>query len=282
MQKSVFRFFIALFLLCPLVGCITSWKLKDPPTHEVSFDASAIYTPARGFIQTPKGGAPGTTTLHRPDLREVDLDRMAQMEASGTAKFKGHGLYARGWWGHTIERSTLYRDLVSHNQSFTAGTDVRVDLDLSWWTVGYSYDFVFEVSPDMDIAIIPMAEFYAFRYHYILEGSTSGIPANRKYGRWTVRGGAEVQARLKKVPLTFSLLLISAPPIPNTPILFSAQVKAKYRLVEKGPVKASLFLGLGYEMLRYKDNQEIPNYLKIDYAPMVSGGMEIKFGSSPN
>src|SRR5258705_5960687 len=70
-MKIVYAFFMA--------AMIGSWARGDdiPPDQSIiTLQGSANFGPISGYLQTPAGGQPGTSSKHRPTLEELGIDEV--------------------------------------------------------------------------------------------------------------------------------------------------------------------------------------------------------------
>jgi hypothetical protein len=70
---------ITFFLITTMVAAETS---GGGDAFRVALEGSFLYGPVEGFLQTPSGGQPGTTSDKRPTLQELDIDRASVGDAS--------------------------------------------------------------------------------------------------------------------------------------------------------------------------------------------------------
>jgi len=75
------------------------------------------------------------------------------------------------------------------------------------------------------------------------------------------------------VPLSDRLTLVAdglaSVPVAHQPLIFSGTLVGRYRLFERGRAEADVQLGVSFDRIDYRDNQEVPNDVSIDAGPMV-------------
>ena len=267
---------IALAGLILLSGCSGTWKRQKPPTgFGGEFQASLRYGPIDGYVQTPRGGAPGTTTRERPTFNELDIDDFISPEVSMRLHWREHGLYAGGSLVRLDGNSVLDTTLVSQGATFPAGTPVESEVQLDWYRFGYQYRFAWTNEGSAGFSLSPAAGVALLNFDYRLEAE-GGLLADRGYlvgspqlglgsewtppGRFSIAGG----------------VFGSIPEVGNLFIL-SAQVTGSYRLWGRNERGGRVFLGVGYDWLDYEDNQEVPNHIRAEFGPMLLFGISTRF-----
>jgi len=237
-----------------------------------------FFGPIDGYVQTPAGGEPGSTSHNRPRLGELGI----------------HDAYigqvtAAGLWGHNevfggaeIIRlsgdNTLDSDLVTHGTTFTAGTSVSSDVSLDWYRIGYRYHF--DLLPAANnvpqLLLAPYADAAFWDFNYDISGG--GAHTSRGYIKPTVQLG--IQAAWAPGGGRFSLaadLSASPPGISSVPFIAAEQIDARYRFVETGRFSASGLVGVRFEQFNYEDNQTVSNHVHADLGPMGVVGVVMEF-----
>lgn len=256
--------------------CAGQWAYQPAERgFGVDLGGAMRYGPVDGYVQTPNGGAPGTTSNKRPTFNELGIDSFISPEASLDLHWRAHGLYADGDWVRLDGNSTLNSTLTSHGTTFPAGTSVRSRVQLDSYRVGYEYRLAWTNDGGSLLSFSPAAGIDLLNFDYRLHGE-GGLAANRGYfvGSPQLGFGAEWLP-----PGRFSIsggLFSSLPEVSNL-FALSAQVTGGYRLWGQGERGGRLFLGIGYDWLDYKDNQQVPNHVKADLGPMLLFGLHTRF-----
>lgn len=246
---------------------------EDPrPALEGSLRGSFQYGPVDGFLQTPQGGNPGSSSHRRPILDELDIQDAAFYDLLVSVQWQHLCLYA-GY--HPIElegQAVLSQSLVSRNVIFPAGTHVRSESDFNWLCVGAGWKFVFA---DRRLEFIPKAEFAVLDFSYKLSGG--GQAVDREYIKGCVRLGVESRYRFSRV-ISVSLDAGASVPISNWPQIAALTGAIEFALLPGSRrVRPTLFLGGGVQRIEYEDNQELPNHFRVDFGPFVTTGFVISF-----
>jgi hypothetical protein len=238
-------------------------------------EGSLRYGPVSGFVQTPLGGAPGTTSRNRPTFRELNIDEVLSPEASIALSGRGNSVYGGANILRLGDEHSLSSPLVSHGTAFPAGTPVRSDFQLDSYRIGYQYRLSVANQAGTTLSFSPGfgAALLDFDYHLSANG---GLSAARSYFVGTPQISLETEwvpeGRLSAAAGVFS----SLPEAVNLFIL-SAQVTGRYRLWGHGERSGMVFLGVGYDSIDYKDNQPVPNHIKAHMGPLLLFGIKARF-----
>ena len=247
----------------------------EAPT--VRADAQYLYGPVHGRLQTPTGGNPGTTSHGRPTLAELGIDRGSQVDLGVKGGWGNHQFYG----GYRIFRlsgdSTLDETLISQGHTFDAGTRVSSDVTLDWFRVGYRYRLPVDVSGDgaPDFSLLAGGGVAVWDFDYRLS-QAGPEDVSRSYVLWTPQAalGAEVPLGNRLAVVADGLFSV---PVAHQPLIFSGTVVARYRLLAHGRTEADVELGVSFDRIDYRDNQEVPNDVSIDAGPMVVAGVSVRF-----
>ena len=138
----------------------------------ISLDVAFLYGPIDGFVQTPKGGNPGSTSSKRPTFEELGFDTISIYEGSIRADWDAHSIFGGAQIARLSGRSRLDEELTSQNITFPAGSYVDADIQLDWYWLEYLYSF--DLSPEGRrnvFTVAPGAGISVFAFHYKLDGS---------------------------------------------------------------------------------------------------------------
>jgi hypothetical protein len=238
----------------------------------VSLSSYFHYGRADGFLQTPAGGQPGTSSIRRPTLHELDVREVAFYDVLGFVQWRSLSLYA-GYQAIGLDGdAVLSQGLISRGTTFPAGTQVQSQTDLNWFRIGAGWKFVLA---DGHWEILPKAEFAVLDFSYELSGGTQAV--DRGYAKGCARLGLESRYRFNRI-FGVSLNGEGSVPVSGTP-----QIAALTGLLEFGifprsrRIHPTLYLGGGAQRLEYEDNQRLPNHFRVDLGPFVTAGLSISF-----
>jgi hypothetical protein len=243
-----------------------------------SLEGAFFYGPVKGYVQTPAGGSPGSTSQRRPRLGELGIHDAAIENVTAAVGWGPHEVFGGGEIIRLSGSDTLRSDLVSHGTSFAAGTVIHGDVTLDAFRVGYRYHLGFlpadNGQPQVTLAPSIDALFWNFGYT-----ATAGASrASRSYLKPTVQGG--INARYTPGGGRFSLeadLSASPPGISSFPFIASEQLSARYRFIDTPRFALTGLLGVRFDQMNFYDNQRIPNHIRADFGPMGVIGAEIRF-----
>jgi hypothetical protein len=247
---------------------------SEPADYPVTITAEGgvFYGSVDGFLQTPHGGAPGTSSSHRPTLHELGIDDAVLYEA---------GLRAQ--WGHLeglggaqfIDLSgsaTLSQSLVNHGVTFPAGARVHADASLDWYRAGLGWRFEWaephlELTPRVEVALLGFSS----------ELTTDDARAQRSYAKAAARLGIAGAWHFNEW-LSLGLDGAASLPFENTPQIATVRGAAQWHLAPRNRwLRPTLFLGAGAEWIDYEDRQQVPNHIDTTFGPLVTGGLSLAF-----
>lgn len=281
-HSEIMRLLVTTLILILLVcteSTAQSWfgEQQADSTHDlyIDFGGTYQYSPIRGFLQTPRGGNPGTTSQNRPTFKELDLDTVSFSYSSLSIRKDIHGFYVRIQLVHLAGDSVLNNELTSQGVIYPAGSQVSADVSLDLYRIGYQHRFFFQSNKHGRFEIDPTIEIAFFDFHYKLD-SLAGLSTDRSYVKGACRIGAEAHWYAND-RLTISAGAIGPVPISNTPQIWTLDLTAKYQLWGKEPRGGAAIIGIGYQHTEYQDNQTVPNHIKFEMSPILRAGLQIGF-----
>ena len=251
----------------------THLEVEREKGFHLNFDASGLFGPVNGYVQTPLGGAPSSTSNKRPTFDELGIDRMMMVNLSLSAGMDSHFLYGTAHLVNLSETTTLDEELIFHGQEYPAGTRVKSDVNLSWYDIGYQYNIYFD-KERTNLRMAPTVAFTLWDFSTELE-SNSGRN-NRSYIKGTPRLGLDFEWFPAK-RFSISGRAIAFLPLNNIPHIYTVGLVGKYNFVEINRLKMLLFIGVEYIWIDFKDDQREPNHVKANMGPLGLIGAEIAF-----
>jgi hypothetical protein len=252
-----------------------------PPDGRVHVGLRPVvrFGPVSGSWQTPRGGAPGTTSPGRPRFDETGVSTSTEVGVTATVDAGRHRLevsYARQVLGGSAH--ALSQDLVSQASSFPAGTGVTSDSSIDWMSAHYGYLFEVPLGSADRLQLWPEVGLRAVGQHHRLDGS-NGARVSRHYTTtmpdlaldwsWRPRG----TGTLRFSGRVAQTLTVSGSPITRNHV-FEALARAHLDFSSR----ASLFVEGGWRGVDLRDDQpQVQNRLRLDYGPWVGLGGEIRF-----
>jgi hypothetical protein len=145
-----------------------------------SVTATGWLASIEGYLQTPSGGQPGSSSPRRPETDEIGLDGLRVLpRVDARAAVRGHELHL-AYTGLRIDgHATLTDELVSQGIDFPAGSPVKSELDLPLFLAGYRADWLIpplgplSLSPEIGLAFSP--------FRYTLASPAVGSGVDRAY-----------------------------------------------------------------------------------------------------
>jgi hypothetical protein len=227
-----------------------------------------------GELQTPQGGNPGSSSSNRPKLDEIGVDDADAFDAAFDLSWRNHHLDLGGQWIELDGSATLHDPLVSRGLTFPSGTDVDADVQLDWYRVGYRYRFDIPIGSMQHLFVAPGVQGVYFDYDYHLDGG--GQSVNRSFPQAGLRLGGTAEWQ----PHPFVSIEATGwwgVPIEETARILDVGLVGRLRVLhlEHGP-DAWLHLGVGYERIEFRDEQDMANDIDVEIGPQLSAGIELR------
>lgn len=187
-----------------------------------------------------------------------------------------HTLTAGAQMNRFSENLILNDPLISQKICFPPNIHVASDIRLDWYRSGYLYTFdlspkghkkTFFISPGVDVALLD--------FHYELKGDENHhVDRSYKKGTlrllcnidWEIIEGFELRARGS-----------GSLPLSNTPSIINLDLVVEKLLFSKSGTVVSAYLGVAYEKIDYKDNQDVPNHVEAEMWPLLTSGLKVRF-----
>lgn len=224
-----------------------------------------------GFLMTPIGGAPGTTSSERPTLSELGIHRFTPFNLRLGSEWDQWG----GYLGYAYRRFnsahavSLSSDLLTHGMNFPTGSLVTSHNQFDWTSAGAYY----RMDLQNGLIISPVLEIDYWQFRYDIHSSIKST--SRRYNDVTLRAGLRAAYQLNN-KITLNAEGFTALPFGNLRI-DNVSLEADYNLYQQGIFTLSPYVGASYEHFKFKDHQRVPNYLVINEGPMFFAGLKINF-----
>jgi hypothetical protein len=253
---------------------------RDGAGFRVALDVAYLYGEASGFVQTPSGGAPGTTSPRRPRLGEVGADVVNALDVNLTLGFATrHEVYVGAQFVGLSGDHTLADTLISHGETFPAGTRVSADVRLDWYRLGYRYRWVLDRGAGRDpvLTLTPSVGAALLEFDYKLR--SDAVRTSRSYGKGLPQVGLELEWRPGGGALSFSVAAMGFPQFESVPAIATERALVAYSFVRGGDggVDVRGFVGVQFEQFRYEDAQRVPNRIEVDLGPLLVVGLSASF-----
>lgn len=233
-----------------------------------------LYGEANGFLQTPSGGNPGTSSSHRPKLDEIGADEFSAFDGALDLSFREHHVDLGGQWIGLDGSGTLDRTLVSRGVTFPAGTRVQSDVTLEWYRLGYRYRFDIPLGERQHLFLAPGVQGALLDYDYQLSGG------GRSVARSFPQAGARLGGTAEWRPHPIFAIEATAwwgLPIDETAEITDLSLVGRVRAfqIERGP-SAWFHIGIGYEHIEFEDDQDQPNHIDVGTGVLLNVGIELR------
>ncbi|MBI3849507.1 MAG: hypothetical protein HY298_04335 [Verrucomicrobia bacterium] len=225
-----------------------------------------------GFLQTPAGGRPGTSTHQRPTLADLNIRDVGFYDMRLDLQWQHFDFYG-GYQIIGLDGSgNLARSLISHGVSFAAGDQFTTQNQFNWFNFGGGWRFDLL---DGRLELFPKTQLAVLDFSYQL--STATQTARRSYAKGAGRFGLESAYCLNPI-VSFHFSGDASIPLSNTPQIATLTATVNFKLAPKRHrVNPSVFIGGGGELIDYRDNQRLPNHVRAEIGPFITAGAAISF-----
>ena len=174
-------------LICLLVCNNAIAEETQPP---VNAGIDFLHGSIDGFLQTPAGGHPGTTSSERPTFDELGFKTVSIYDGYVGVNRGRHEMLVGAQLVRLSGKSTLSNNLTSQNTNFSAGDVVDADIKTDWYRFNYLYQLKNIDVLGKNLIISPGAGVVLFDFHYKLTGN--GDKVDRAYSKIGYRLGGEL------------------------------------------------------------------------------------------
>lgn len=265
-----------LLILITTFGFISTsyaFNARDWLPQQVTILGYYGYTPLSGYTQIPIGGGPGTSSIDRPKLDEVGIDNSNLGNGAILIDWNGLGIYSMYQYNRPDGSKVLTQNLISHGVFIPAGTNLKVSTEFDLYRAGIYYKF-YLLNDRLIMYPIIEATILDFVYRF----SAPTIPANtRHFTQITGRVGVGGEYGFTQ---KIALLIHAVSSIPDVTHLdvVTANADLKYTFFTGKNIAASIFGGVGYQYIDFKDSQRLPNHIRLNMGPIGEVGLAITFG----
>jgi hypothetical protein len=240
---------------------------------DFSIAAAYLYGPIDGYVQVPAGGERGTTSKHRPTFGELGIDRVSAFDFTVKRHWDRNVVFVGGQFDQLTGKAVLDSDLISHGDTFAAGTAISSRVVADWAHLGYGRQF--DLNRTGQWTLTPSAAAAIMVFDYELRGGSQSV--SRSYVKPTFQVGADLEWNPNNGPFALSLSLDLTPPLPDLAWIDEESIKASYRLLRRGNTDLRASLGVVFQQIRFEDRQTVSNHTSIDLGPMFMAQMELSF-----
>lgn len=247
-----------------------AWKPGLEVRAEAEVRAGSVN--GSGFVQTPKGGQPGTTSIGRPTFDELGVDAAWAPAADLRLAWRRHRLHlgAQYWVLHGDE--VLRQDLTTWDKTYTAGTSLTSGTEILAGSLAYGY--AFDIGRRGQAVFTPSLGVFTYGLGYEVSGGgqtstrdfTAFSPMLETDLAWYPGGRMHLSSQTRWV--LDDLLGLSSPTT-----VYEASLRLHLDLWRDG----NLFLGVGATHIEHRDEQTVPNDAELTVLPWFSLGGHFRF-----
>lgn len=276
MKAAIFICLAGIFCLC---NSTPAQAADDASPWDFSIAGSYWYGSVSGYVQTPSGGEPGTSSIKRPRLREIGVDDVSLYETRFTAGFQDESIVIDAEFVRMSGSDTLRESLTSQAITFPAGSRVSSEVQMDWYQVMYRHRFSFWRATNSvpQVALYPAVGIAVFDFSYTLNGP-GNLSVDRSYIKLAPALALEADWRPGGGPFRLALRLEGTPAVaPPFPLLFVEELTVNYRVLGTSRASIDMFAGVGFQQIYYEDDQTLPNRIRADFGPLVTAGVRVNF-----
>lgn len=261
-QSRIFSSFLFLLLLLFISDSVFSYSVLP---SETKFYLEGQMGEARGFLQIPEGGYPGSSDSQRPTLSELGLSHLTRgnffFQTGMRVVWETLGLFFDYQHNQPVTKSRLRNDLLTHGIFFPRDTVVTAKPFFDLYQMGPQT----RISVTKNFFLYPKANLAFLNFHYQL--FSADLQVYRNFLLATDQLGLEGEYFLGRgLSLSFNF----ASSIPKLTILQirSASVDINFHLFVCTHLDTALYSGIGYQYIDFQDKQKSPNHMFIETSPI--------------
>lgn len=147
---------------------------------------------------------------------------------------------------------------------------------LDWYRFGYQHRFSFRyrANDQSAFSVDPAVGAVLLAFDYELDGANA-LSADRTFSKAAPMLGVRTEWAPSEFPFSLSWSFLSSLPFSTLPFILSVQLTAHYQIWGQRDRGGSVFLGVGYDRIKYTDDQEVPNQIDAELGPMVIVGLSL-------
>ncbi|HEV8606688.1 MAG TPA: hypothetical protein VGQ99_15035 [Tepidisphaeraceae bacterium] len=243
------------------------------PAPHLSLESDSLYGPISNDPQTPSVDKSWTTSRNGAGSEEVGSDTAGILDREIGPGLNNQGFYLDSESMSSSPATSGTRDWALN---FPAGSDVRSDMKLDWYRLGYRFQLQ-KAQPDADLpfGVHSRVGVAVLDFQRRLESPSSG-DADRSYITAAPQMGLEMEWRATN-KLSIAGEVTSTVPLSSMPWILTTDVKASYTLLQKHGAGLNGYIGGGYEGFSFEERQDVRNEINADFGPMLKLGLELKF-----
>jgi len=248
--------------------------IAEDTQFSVNAGSAFLYGSVDGYLQTPAGGHPGTTSSKRPTFDELGFKTMSVLDSYVEVNKGRHEILVGEQFTRLSGKSTLSKDLTSQNINFSAGEVVDAHIKTDWYRFNYLYQCKAPDSLGNSVTISPGAGVVLLDFHDELAGTVGKV--DRSYSKLGYRLGGELNWNVTDT-LSLKADAFGSLPFPNTPSILSMELQGQYQLWKGRYISGKAIAGAAFNRIDYKDEQTLPNHIRVEMGPLLEVGINLEF-----
>lgn len=223
-----------------------------------SYDFRALYNHSKidGFVQIPKGGQFGTTSLKRPTFNEMGINRINFPEFQAQANWENFSVYGDIKYSTFKGNATLKDNLISHNKILPKNSYFKTTHKYINYTLGLKYNLYSQ----KHLEIKPLVEMSFCDFSYKYDATTPNqtkISSKRNFGWGQANVGLEIINPITdkySIETTFKYALKHK----KVRKYYNLNIINKYNIYTNDTLnsKLNILFGIGYGKSKFKDRQQ--------------------------
>jgi len=229
--------------------------VQKPKTYKIRVFSN--YGKIDGFVQIPKGGQYGTTTVERPTFDELGINKIGFSSLKLQAEWDRLITYGEVRYKVFDGKSILQKELITHSKFIPAGSNIHTKHEYIGYNIGVGYN----ISKFDKFRFAPVIEFSANDFEYKYSADTldnKNISSKRSFGWGQLNIGFNSSYKFTdKYSLEFN--------IKNGIEHDSVRKYYDLELVNNYEIYKNLhvLLGVEYEKVHFRDTQQdMQNFMK--------------------
>ncbi|MEG0134877.1 MAG: hypothetical protein RR476_05355 [Cetobacterium sp.] len=229
-----------------------------------------------GFVQIPRGGKDGSSSIRRPEFDEMGIDNIDYPEIELKAKWEKISIYAASKYITFDGNKTIDNDLITHNTYIPKNTKFDSSHEYTSYIFGAEYDYILSTK----FKITPLVEFLIADFDYKFTGTIpngNSISSRRTFGWTSFRLGIASTYSFNEI-YKLKLQFKAALPVSKIKKEFNLALINSFNLYKNGKNELNLLAGIEYENFEFRDSQdEMQNFMKHTITPIYKIGLEYLF-----
>lgn len=225
-----------------------------------------------GYIQTPRGGAPGSTSMERPSFHELNQHWDDFYAVGVTLAERSYFVEANYICLNPKAADTLDTGLITHAKTIPVETLFTMQAQFDWFTLGLGKIFALL---NESWLIIPHLQGNWLHYAYTF----TSPPAHSRRAFTLITAGVGLDiVKIFNDRWTGFYQMKCDLPFTNFHYV-QADFGISYELLCYGDAHISPYLKVGLIQLDYEDEQTVPNHLRYTNFPWISLGFALEIPS---